>query len=430
MFLLVLSAALAAEPRTLTLDEAMALGAGASPSVAGAEAGVVAAQAGQAQATGGYLPSVGAALSYNHTFLSEYDGLFDSATSGAFSDLPFGKADTWRTDLTLSQVLYGGGRVHGQTALARAGRTSSELTLRAAKASVALTVATAYLDARLADRLVEIATETRDRAKLTWTHAAEAAKVGRQPEFDVLRAKVELDNQEVVLLQTEANARLAHLQLAQALGLPPDSALELTSPLDVATEAERAEATAGERLVVTQAQAGVDQAEAAVRVTRSAGLPQVGVSGTLEFVGYPDDPLPPLDDWRTNLTAGLSVSMPLFNGGIIRAEIHGAEAAADQARAAARQVEQLAELDAASARATWDAARAAWAATSGTVDEAQAAYAIGEVRFQEGISTQAELADARLALAQALVNRARAGRDLQLAELRVRLLPDLPLSTP
>ena len=53
---------------------------------------------------------------------------------------------------------------------------------------------------------------------------------------------------------------------------------------------------------------------------------------------------------------------------------------------------------------------------------------IANVRFEEGVSTQTELADARILLQQAQANRAQAARDLQLARIRLALLPALPLS--
>ncbi|MBA2627885.1 MAG: TolC family protein, partial [Gemmatimonadales bacterium] len=65
---------------------------------------------------------------------------------------------------------------------------------------------------------------------------------------------------------------------------------------------------------------------------------------------------------------------------------------------------------------------------AGTVEQAQRAYAIAEVRYREGISTQTELGDARLLLQQALANRAQAARDLQVARVRMTLLPDLPFA--
>ena len=69
----------------------------------------------------------------------------------------------------------------------------------------------------------------------------------------------------------------------------------------------------------------------------------------------------------------------------------------------------------------------AWQASQGTADQATRAYSIAEVRFREGISTQLELSETRVQLQQALANRARAARDLQVARVRLQLIRDLPI---
>jgi outer membrane protein TolC len=73
------------------------------------------------------------------------------------------------------------------------------------------------------------------------------------------------------------------------------------------------------------------------------------------------------------------------------------------------------------------AALAGWEASAGTEEQADRAYQIAEVRYREGISTQTELNDLRIQLAQAQANRAQAARDLQVARMRLALLPSLPL---
>jgi outer membrane protein TolC len=63
------------------------------------------------------------------------------------------------------------------------------------------------------------------------------------------------------------------------------------------------------------------------------------------------------------------------------------------------------------------------------VEQATRAYEIAELRYREGLSTQTELQDVRLQLEQARANQAQAARDLQVARLRLTLLPYLPLGT-
>ncbi len=63
------------------------------------------------------------------------------------------------------------------------------------------------------------------------------------------------------------------------------------------------------------------------------------------------------------------------------------------------------------------------------MDQAQRAYAIDEVRYREGISTQTDLTQSRLLLEQAKANRAQAARNYAVAKVRLALLKDLPLQS-
>jgi len=106
---------------------------------------------------------------------------------------------------------------------------------------------------------------------------------------------------------------------------------------------------------------------------------------------------------------------------VARANLHDAELRLSQTR-------KFARLDNRSTTTQLGASVAAWEASAGTVEQAQRAYEIAELRYREGLSTQTELLDARVALEQAQVTRAQAARDLQVAKMRLALLPALPLA--
>jgi len=107
-----------------------------------------------------------------------------------------------------------------------------------------------------------------------------------------------------------------------------------------------------------------------------------------------------------------------------------ARANLSQAELRLRQSRELAEVDARSAFIQLEAAQAGWEASAGTVEQAARAYQIAELRYREGISTQTELLDSRIQLQEAQASRARAARDLQVAKVRLALLPALPISVP
>ena len=100
-----------------------------------------------------------------------------------------------------------------------------------------------------------------------------------------------------------------------------------------------------------------------------------------------------------------------------------------QARAQREQTRQFAALDTRVALNELAEAQATWEASRGTAEQAQRTYAIDEVRYREGISTQTDLTQSRLLLEQARANRAQAASNLAVARVRLALLHDLPLQS-
>jgi outer membrane protein TolC len=467
-------------PRSLTLDEALRLGEAASEPVAIARAGITRARGQQYQARAERFPQLSATLGYTRALRSEFESLGgesadttftgpDPSTCGRFApnpllpleqrvdslehaldctangnpfaglgDLPFGRKNTYQAGLTLGQTVFAGGRVTAQGRAAEAGRASAEINLASARAQLALDVTEAYFNAALAGRLVQIAEATLEQAERTLRQAQLAREVGNQPEFDVLRAQVARDNQRPVVIQRRSDRDLAYLRLKQLVNLPLDTPIELATPLSDTEPVPVAQFVSGGavpgdtanavRAPVRQAEQTVVAQEQQLRIARSQRFPTVRVSSNYGRLAYPTGGIPgPTSFNRVNWTVGASLSVPIFTGGRIRGDELVAEAGVAEAKARLQQTQELATLDTRSALDRLEAAQAAYQASAGTVEQAQRAYQIAEVRFAEGISTQLELADARLLLQQAEANRALAARDLQVARVRVQLLPDLPL---
>lgn len=132
---------------------------------------------------------------------------------------------------------------------------------------------------------------------------------------------------------------------------------------------------------------------------------------------------------RNNWTVTGALAFPLFTGGNIHGDVVIAEANLREAQAQLRIMRQAAQLDARDAGYRLMAAEALWKSSVGTTQLAERAYEIALVRYKEGVSTQTELLDQRLALEQARANRAIAARDLQVARVRLALIRDLPVGT-
>jgi outer membrane protein TolC len=474
----------------LTLEQVLSLAEPKSEAVSIAVAGVQRSDADQIRARSGLRPQLSASASYDRALASEFDGVFDtsstgpscppfalnplaaldarvaeieravdcgaigggffgSSTSGGLQDLPFGRKNTWRASLSFSQNLWSGGRNGAQITLAAVGHESAELGLTTARAQLLFEVAQAYYDAALSDQLVSIAGATLDQASATLRQVEAGLNAGTQPEFEVLRARVTRDTQQPVLIRQRVNRALAFLRLKRLLDLPAEADLQLAEayadenlpPSPVFVERVSAvESTLRSsdspattvatmalpaRTAVEQASVAVRTSEASLQLTEAQRMPTVALTSSYGRIAYPDNFLPTFN--RSNWTVGVSMSVPLLTGGRQRGDELVARAELDQSRLQQRQVEELAALDTRSAWAELLAARAAWESTAGTVQQADRAYEIANVRYGAGVSTQLELSDSRLQRQQAQANRALAARDLQVARARVALLPDLPI---
>lgn len=473
--------------RPLSLDDAVRMAESQSEAVRIARAGVQRAEGTKIQARSQYLPQVYGSASYTRTLKSQYSGAFggsDTTTTpvnpsppgpcddyllgpdasvadrlagletsarcasglnpfAAFSSLPFGQANQYQLGLSVSQSLFTGGRISAQNQAAAAGRRSANIELTAQRAQNVLDVTQAYYDAALADRLVSISDASFNQTEDVLRQVQLNKNVGNVSEFELLRAQVTRDNQRPQVIQRRSDREVAYLRLKQLLNIPLEQNVNLTTSIDDVNDMPAGIRLAGlqvgsftapdtassNRAAVRQADEAVNAQRQLVRVARAQRFPSLSLNSQYGAVAYPLNGLPGSNDFRANWTIGVSTSVPLFTGGRIRGDELVAQANLAESRARLQQVREFAALDARVALNALSQAMSAWEASRGTAEQASRAYQIAEVRYREGISTQLELNDSRILLEQATANRALAARNLQMARIKLALLPNLPLQS-
>ena len=462
--------------KTLTLAEALDLAEKRSEVVGIARANLSRAEGERQQARSPYFPQLSGSASYQRTLQSQFSALSSDADTAAagpacdrfvpqpglpidqrldsleqavqcasnadpfasFRNLPFGRENTYRFGLSASQVLFSGGQVSGRAQAASAGVRSAAIGLTSAQAQLLLDVTAAYYDASLADRLLLIAEATLNQADTTLSQTQLAREVGNLSEFDLLRARVTRDNQRPVVIQRRADRDLAYYRLKSLLDFPleqqitlvtelGDTSLVASPRLDDLVETP-GDTAAASRAPVRQASEAVSAQRGLLRAARGQRLPQVSLSSQYAQLAFPDELSPFGSDFVSDWTVSLGLQLPIFTGGRIGGEVRAARANLTEAELRLQQSRELAQVDARNAAIQMEAAEAGWQASAGTVEQAARAYSIAELRYREGISTQTELLDSRIQLEQAQASRARAARDLQIAKIRVLLLPSLPLA--
>lgn len=470
--------ATAAASVDLSLDDAIRIAKAQSQTVETARSGVVRASGARLQARSQFFPQLNGSLGYTKTLKSQFSSFASSSRSpdtttgprlqslcapeipasatpeeraaalaqvatcqssgGVGFDLSktsFGATNQWVGGLTFSQSLFAGGRIVAQNRAAEAQLNSASIEVTAQTAQVSLDVTSAYYDAALADQLVAIADSSLAQTQVVLEQTKVARQVGNTSEYELLRAQVTYANQQPVAIQARANRQVAYLRLKQLLNLPLDDSVRLTTRIEepsgpslpaIASSAT-ADTAVSDRAPVRQLDETVRAQEAQVRIARSERIPSLTLVSNYSRLYFPAQLFPQLNSGVNNWTVGLTTSFPILDGGRIKGDELIAQAGLQQARAQREQTRQFAALDTRVALNALDEAQATWDASRGTAEQAQRAYAIDEVRYREGISTQTDLSQSRLLLEQALANRAQAARNLAVARVRLALLRDLPL---
>lgn len=448
----------AADTLPLTLDAALRRAVGESEEVRLARAQVELADAQVTTARAAALPQLNANINYTRTFASPFSAaapsipdslLFDpdptlplaervayledrvptAAVGGLgslFGNLPFGRENAYTATLSGSQLLYSGGRVGAALNIARDFEEVARLGLREETAEVVLQVRSAYYRAALAEELERIAAEALAQAERFLADVRLRLQAGTASELDALRAEVAMENLRPQLVEARNAAQLARLDLKRLVNVPLSQPVRLATPLTVPDVAALAAAppvdpglSIAQRAAVEAAERQVSIGEEQVRIARGAFLPQVSLSMNYGGQLYPSTMTNLSGDWRRDWTATVGVQIPIFSGLQRQGELAQARVNLEQRRLQLAQLREGVQLSYEQAASEREQARAAIAARQRTVEQAQRVHDLTVLRYEQGLATQLEVSDARLALLQARTNVAQALADYYVADAGV-----------
>ncbi|NIJ35141.1 TolC family protein [Sphingomonas oligoaromativorans] len=356
----------------LTLSQAIQLARSAAPTMDAASAGVRAASA--ARDVAGLRP--------NPTISTDIENVGGSRA--------YNLVEAPKQTVSVGVPVELGGKRSARIAVADAQGRRAAIDQAATEADLRLTVTKAYVEAVAADRRLTTA-----RAQATIADdAVRAAHVrvaaGRASPLEEQRADVLRVNADAAVDRATRLAELAHANLLRRIGRSVLGPLDErwfdridsygpTQPLD-----------AGRTLALATARSDEQAAAAQVKLARSQRIPDVTLSAGARRL--------PINN---NVAAvfGISVPLPLFNGGTAAV----AQASAEQERASALRRAAELDTDQAVAQAQADVANAvatARAASGPALASAEEAARIARIGYREGKFGQLDLIDAERTLAE------------------------------
>jgi outer membrane protein len=365
------------------------------------------------EAYSGVLPNIAFGATYQRNFTKPAFFLPPELAqeTGSPTKVEIGSDYEFNGQLRLDQVLYAFGRVGNAVDYAKIYKKMATLGVRDARNAVAFSTKAAYYRVLLAEQVVGIHKRSLEQARANLEEVQRKLSQGTVSRFDLLRAQVEFKNRQPALISAENDLSLAMQDLKRILALEgrPDPVLTDTLtyvPDDVDEEGAVEEAFA-RRPEILSLELNVTGRRKLLAIEKANRLPTLGLFGQILLQGQAnDDPLDPFDSRHraVSTSAGLAVSLPIFDGFKTKARIQQARADLSKAEHQLDQARNAVRLEVVKAVKDLNALQRAYEAQTATVSLAEETYAIAQTRFHNGLSTQLELMDADLALAQARVN--------------------------
>lgn len=313
--------------------------------------------------------------------------------------------------LDLSVPIYQGGAVRNGILAAENRVEAGRADLRGTESAIFSQVVAAYMDVILNEALVGLSTNNVDVLAINLEATSDRFQIGQLTRTDVAQSESRLALAQGDLQSAQANlvaARERYIQFTGAApidlqappplpGLPasPNDAVDIAidhNP-DLIAARERAEA------------AGFD-----IEVAGSGRLPTVSVFSGVDYTNFLGT-LPSGSNVGTDVTAGVTLSVPLFQGGRVAAQQRQATAQAQSALETVIATERSVIAQVRAAYSSWRAANAIIVSSEASVDAAalslegvRAENTVGNRTILDILNAQQELLSAQVQLVTARRN--------------------------
>lgn len=310
-----------------------------------------------------------------------------------------------------------GGKLQADIRRAEAQAGAAAADLEAVRAEIAARVRMAFLRALLASERIQVAEADQRAAALMADNARAALDAGKTIEATYLRAQARVRESEGAVAQAQAERSEAVIAVAEAMGSDPGEDLQPSGALDIEpTYPDRNAALQAIRERSPEVQAALhrrDAASAESLVFRGEERPQIiafamgGWEASRGMTG------------RGGASVGVSVGLPLFDGGLRRQRRRASEALVGAMEEEVREATLAAEAEVHSAWVAMEAAAARLRAAEAGLEAAEAAHAVLALRVANQKSILVEELDALAAVQSARLAVAGAKFDRSIAAVRV-----------
>lgn len=281
---------------------------------------------------------------------------------------------------------------------------------RASKIDMTKQVKDAYFAVLLAKNSLKVLERSINNAKETLKTTQTSFEQGVVSEYDLIRAKVQVNNLNPTYISAKNGLELAILQLKMILSLPQDQEIVFVENLEdfsdriISVSAAESERAANNNSDIRQLDLNIVSLKHSLRMINSQHLPSLSAFGQYSYQTQADDFKFADYNWVGSAAVGLQLSIPIFNGRTVVNKAKQLKISLQELELQKQYASDGIELQIQSAINSMKAAQEQLLVNKDAINQAERGYEIAKVRYQTGTGTILELNDSELSMTQANLN--------------------------
>jgi outer membrane protein TolC len=375
---------------------------------------VAVAQAAVIEAQSEFLPKLDAVAGYTRN-----GNVLSLSSAGAKKDLGIftGYKNDNTLGLQLTQILYNGRENAANLRQKRLQLNIEEQSLRAAKLDTEFDARRLYFGLLLARETQRIAEGLLSQAKSHYEEVQKKFAQGSASKFDLLQSKVQVSKVFPELIRAKSSVSLIESELKKLLGLKQQAKISLKdgfaySPVKT-DESDFLKTAYIEKPEMILVSLGVDVSKWSIERAKSYNRPQV--YGKADYTYRSNDPMDMINKRHNNWDAGISVTVPIFDGFSSKAKVDQARSRYAGAVIEKENVAEAVAVEIKKACVDLDTAQSVIDSQKDNIEEAREALRIAEARYRNGEGTNLDVMDSQVSLSQVEKNLSEAIYDYLLA---------------
>jgi outer membrane protein TolC len=326
--------------------------------------------------------------------------------SGSF---PQGTQNTFTIGANIEQPLFTGGIFYA-TSISRVFADISRKGYYSSQAELIKDVKRAYYAYLLSQRFTSLSLITLQAAEDNLKNSQSLFDAGLAPEYDLIRARVQVQNILPEVDQAKNSVKLAKNALRFVLGLDVDQAYVVEDSLvyneiPVEDYATSSQIMSTENYTLQQLRLQIELQDKAVSYQFSRHFPELFLNGNWQTIAQENDPRA-FSDWRyfNSVYVGLNLKIPIFNGMQTTSRVQQAKIDLKKAQEEFAKFDQLLRNQLDDILLKIKETKDRISAYASTINEAQLGYDISVKRYNNGLGTQLETIDSLVELTRARIN--------------------------